>query len=209
MSRYSHMFSGDNTIPTNVNYSRQSNYPPAVDERFSTTVESGTTYQEFIHYVCINSSDRDTTAYPKVNNYRINFEDTFKNVSSIEIVNGTVANQATVQANPYLVVRVDGLNHLNFSNKNINKGFALFYLKPTTGAHVQPELGVLQRNIRTFRTPLASLNSLSISLTSPDGELFEFGEGAGDVTVPYQNSFVFKIVCKEIDRSTMDHRNLF
>lgn len=209
MSRHGMMFSADNYIPTSVNYTRQQNYPPVSDDKLSTAVEPETTYEDHIHYVCINSSDRNVTAYPQVNNYRIDFEDTFKNISSIEIVNGTVANQASVQANPYLVVRVDGLNHLNFSNRNINKGFALFYLKPTTGAHVQPELGVLQRNIRTFRTPLASLNSIDISLTKPDGTLFSFGEGAGDVTVPYQNSFVFKIVCKEINRKSLQHRNLY
>ena len=206
---YRMMFEQDNSIPSSSNFTRQKNFPSSNDARLSTEVEPETTYQEYIHYVCINSSDRDTTGYPQVNNYKIDFEDTFKNVHSIEIVNGTVANQATVLANPYLVVRVDGLNHLNFSNRNINKGFAMFYLKPTTGAHVQPELGALQRNVRVFRTPLASLNSLSISLTTPDGNLFSFGEGAGDTSVAFQNSFVFKIVCKEINRTPMGHRNLF
>lgn len=209
MPGHGYMFTPDNNIPTNTNYSRQQNYPLTRDERLSTTVENATTYEDYVHYVCINSSDRNVTAYPHVNHYRIDFEDTFKNISSIEIVNGTVANQGSVQVNPYLVVRVDGLNHLNFSNKNINKGFALFYLKPTTGAHVQPELGVLQRNVRTFRTPLVSLSSLTISLTTPDGELFSFGEGAGDITVVNQNSFVFKIVCKEINRTSIGHRNLY
>lgn len=151
-------------------------------------------YETEISYVCINSSDRAPSLYPKVNNYRIALQDTFKNVSSIEIVSGSVGNQNSVQTLPYLIIKIDGLDHLTFSNLNINKGFALLYLKPTSGAHVQPELGCLQRNVRHFKTPLSSLSSFQIQLLKPDGTLFDFGESNGDVTVAYSNSFVFKIV---------------
>lgn len=166
-------------------------------------------YEEEIHYVCINSSDRDATKYPKVNNYRIDLQDVFKNIYSIEIVVGSVANQNAVQALPYLVVKFDGMDHLTFSNNNINKGFALLYLKPTTGAHVYPELGCLQRNVRYFKTPMASLASISVQFYKPDGTLFDFGEPNGDLTVAYQNSLVLKIITKEVIREPIQQNMVY
>lgn len=166
-------------------------------------------YEEEIHYVCINSSDRDTSKYPKVNSYRIDLQDTFKNIHSIEIVSGSVANQNSVQSFPYLIIKFDGMDHLTFSNNNINKGFALLYLKPTTGAHVQPELGCLQRNVRIFKTPIASLASITIQYFKPDGTLFDFGEANGDVSVTYQNSLVLKITTKEVLRKPIQQRMVY
>lgn len=190
-------------------YMFPSNYPSPSDVQTSIRQEKNITYSEQIHYLCVNSSDRDTDAYPKVNDYRISFEDTFKNVSSIEIISGSLANKNLIQANPYLIMRTNNHDHLSFSNKNINKGFALLYLKPTTGAHVQPELGCLQRNVRIFKTPLASLNSLNIQLVKPDGNLFSFGENDFDTSVEYQNSFVFKIITKEKSREELNFRGVF
>jgi hypothetical protein len=167
------------------------------------------TYEEEIHYVCINSSDRDTGKYSKVNNYKIDLQDIFKNVHSIEIVAGSVANKNSVQSYPYLIIKLDGLDHLTFSNNNINKGFSLLYLKPTSGAHVQPELGCLQRNVRIFKTPLASLSSVSLQLLKPDGTLFDFGEADGNTAVEFQNSFVLKIITKETTRIPLQQTNVY
>ena len=166
-------------------------------------------YCEEIHYICINSSDRNISKNPKVNDYRIDFQDTFKNIHSIEIVSASVANQNSVQANAYLIIKFDGLDHLTFSNNNINKGFALLYLKPTAGAHVYPELGCLQRNVRYFNTPLASFSHVAIQIYKPDGTLFDFGESNGDVSSTYQNSFVLKITTKEIKRESLQQMNVY
>lgn len=170
-------------------------------KNFKTTIpENKQLYEESIHYLCINSSDRDITKYPKVNDYRIDFQDTFKNISSLEIIAGSVANQNSVLSFPYLIVKFEGMDHLTFSNNNINKGFSLIYLKPTTGAHVQPELGCLQKNTRFFKTPLASFASINIQFFKPDGTLFDFGEPNGDITTAFQNSLVLKITTKDVKR---------
>lgn len=189
--------------------SRTDNYPFNDEEPISLKKEPEIEYDMQIDYLCVNSSDRNTTAYPKVNSYRINFPETFRNVYSIEVISASVANQNTPLDNPYLILKVDGIDHLNFSNLNINKGFAMLYLKPTTGAHVQPELGVLQRNVRYFTTPLASLNSISIEILKPNGQLFDFGESNGDVTVAYSNSFVFKITTGKRSQSVLNNRNVY
>ena len=185
------------------------NYPFKEEPQKSYEQEKNIQYEECIEYLCVNSSDRNTTAYPSVNSYKISFQETFRNIKSIEVVNGSVANQGSPLNNPYLILKVDGLDHLNFSNLNINKGFALLYLKPTSGAHVQPELGVLQRNIRYFDPSLASLNSITIQILKPDGTLFSFGETAGNTAVAYSNSFVFKITTVRKNRSSLNARNLY
>jgi hypothetical protein len=189
--------------------SRVDNYPFKDEEALSLVKEPTIKYDTHIEYLCVNSSDRNTTAYPKVNSYRINFPDIFRNIHSIEVVSCSIANQNTPLANPYLILKVDGIDHLNFSNNNINKGFALLYLKPTTGAHAQAELGVLQRNVRFFETPMASLDSVSIQILKPDGTLFDFGESNGDTTVAYSNSFVFKIVIGRKSRCDLHNRSVY
>jgi hypothetical protein len=182
---------------------RSQNYPFASQV---TVQEKDIEYVEVISYLLINSSDRNVVSYPKVNNYRIDSDENFRNIHSIELVAASVANQGSPLNNPYLILKIDGLDHLHFSNKNVNKGFSTMYLKYTTGPHVQPELGVLQRNILKYKTPLASLSSFTISILKPDGSLFDFGESNGDVTPAYSNSFMLKIIT--LEKSRKDLRNL-
>lgn len=192
--------------PSEINFTRPENYPFKAQ---NTIQEDDIVYTETVSYFHVNSSDRNTTSYPSVNNYRIVSDETFKNIHSIELVAASIANQGSPLNNPYLILKIDGLDHLHFSNKNVNKGFATMYLKSTTGAHVQPELGVLQRNILIFKTPLASLNNVDISIVSPNGTLFAFGEGAGDTTVAFSNSFLLKIITLEKSRKALHNRATF
>lgn len=184
-------------VPLGKVFTRPENFPFKQEIIYN---QGEVDYKEQIHYICINSSDRDITKDLFVNKYRIDLQDNFKNVTSLEIVSGSVANKNSVQNNPYLVLRIEGLNHLTFSNNNINNGFALLYLKPTSGLHVQPELGCLQRNIRVFDTPLANLNSIALEFRKPDGTLFSFGDTSGETANDYQNSLVFKIVTRDRKR---------
>jgi hypothetical protein len=193
-------------MPREVNYTVPENYPFQSQSNVQTPdIE----YVQNVEYLCINSSDRNVTAYPKVNSYRVDADVTFKNIHSIEVVSASVANQGTPLSLPYLILHVDGLDHIHFSNKNTNDGFAVLYLKPTTAAHIQAELGVLQRNVLTFKTPLASLNNITITIRKPDGTLFDFGESNGDVTSTYQNSFLFKIITIEKTRKVLNTRAVY
>lgn len=188
-----------------TNFTKGQNYP--FNEQ--NTKQSEIAYSEVVNYLHINSSDRNTTSYPSVDSYRIDTEERFKNIKSIELVAASVANQGSVLNNPYLILKIDGLNHLNFSNKNVNTGFALMYLKYTTGAHVQPELGVLQRNVLNFRTPLASLSSINLQIVKPDGTLFSFGETSGDISTAYSNSFTLRIITLEKSRAPLNNRAVY
>lgn len=173
------------------------------------TPQSDIEYSQVVSYLHLNSSDRDPVAYPSVSEYRIESEEKFRNISSIELVASSIANQGSPLVNPYMVLRIDGLNHINFSNRNTNSGFAVMYLKQTTGPHVYSELGVLQRNVLNFKTPLASLNSIKLSIVGPDGSLFNFGEPPGDITPAFSNSFMLRVVTLEKSFKSLNKRAVF
>lgn len=187
-----------------TNYTRGQNFP--FNEQ--NTKQSDIVYTEVVNYLHINSSDRNTTSYPSVNSYRIDTE-TFKNIKSIEVIGCSIANQNSVLNNPYLILKIDSLNHLSFSNLNVTSAFAILYLKYTTGAHVQSELGCTQRSILYFKTPLASLANITLSILKPDGTLFSFGETSGDTSVAYSNSFMLKITTIEKSRVDLNNRSVY
>jgi hypothetical protein len=182
---------------TNYPFESQNTIPPQID------------YIETVSYLHINSSDRNVTAYPSVNSYKIDTDDRFKNIKSIELIAGSIPNVNSVLLQPYLILKIDGLNHINFSNKNIVSGFAMMYLQNTSGTFIQPELGVLQRNVLNFKTPLASLSNINLQILKPDGTLFSFGESAGDVSVTYSTSFTLRIVSIEKSRKDLNNRSVF
>jgi hypothetical protein len=189
-----------------VNYTKkQTNYP----FESQNTVPSQIDYIETVSYLHINSSDRNVTAYPSVNSYNIDTEERFKNIKSIELIGCSIANQNTVTNNPYLILKIDGLNHLNFSNLNIASAFAILYIQNTSGAHVQSELGCNQRSILYFKNPLASLSKINLQILKPDGTLFSFGESPGDISVAYSNSFMLKITTLEKSRKDLNNRSVF
>jgi hypothetical protein len=185
--------------------SKTENYPFVSQNTAQDPIE----YIENISYFHLNSCDRNVTAYPSVNNYRIESSELFRNIHSVELIAASVANQGSPLNNPYLILKIDGLDHLHFSNKNVNKGFATMYLKYTTGQFIQPELGVLQRNVLKFKSPLASLGSLTVSILKPDGTLFNFGETPGDITPGFSNSFMLKIITLEKSRRDLNNRATF
>jgi hypothetical protein len=189
-----------------TNYTKKQNYPFVSQN----TVPEKVDYIETVSYLHINSSDRNVTAYPSVNSYKIDtlFKN-IKNIRSIELIAGSIPNVNSVLLQPYLILKIDGLNHITFSNKNINSGFAMMYLQNTSGAFIQPELGVLQRNVLNFKTPLASLSNINLQILKPDGTLFSFGESAGDVSVTYSTSFTLRIISIEKSRKDLNNRVIF
>lgn len=193
-------------IASDINYTRGENYPFSEQNNVQ---DKNIKYDVITSYIHVNSSDRDTSKYPKVNNYRINFDNVLKNVHSIEIVSASLANQGTPLSNPYLILGLDGLNHITFSNNSSKKGFSTLYLPQTTSAHILPDLDLSGGNIYFFKNPLSSLNQFDISIYTPGGTLFNFGEPDADTTVGYSNSFLFKVKTLVKSRNDLNNRAVF
>jgi len=182
------------------------------DKAFSTANEPDLVYTERVDFLHVSSIDRNIDSYPHVNNYRITFEDTFKNVKSVKMIGATIANQNDILDNPSIIVQIDEINHLNFSSNNINKGFAVLPLKGpsrTTDGFIVPEMSCNLNSFVELRTPIAKLNTFTLSITGIDGQDIDFGDPSGSLLKKYQNTFLFRIVTMEKSRAPLHHRNVY
>jgi hypothetical protein len=154
-------------------------------------------------YQQISSNDRDTAIYQEVNHYRINFQSKLKNIVEIELITAIFPNTTNILLEPYLVLEIDELSsNIEFSSNDINKAFAILPLKKpndTTGSFIVPELGQNRQTVMYFRTPLASLDRMTISIKDMNGNLFNFGSDTLTPTKALQNTFLFKITTLDPD----------
>ena len=191
------------------------------NKQLSVVSEPKIEYVEYEHYVNISSNNRDSVNYPLHYDYRINFDHPFKNIKKIELISAILPNQAAASSGGdilnegYLVIDVDEINYIEFPNNvgsNPLKGFSILPLRPptqTTGGFIIPELGCIYNKSKVFKTPLASLDHVTIKIRDCDGNLYDFGVTGGSTAKPYQNHLVFKITVEEARREKLNHRNVY
>ena len=103
------------------NHNYDTVYTNDSNAQYSISQEPDLQYQEKVHYLTISSKDRDVTAYPNVNRYSLKFPNEFKNIQSIELIQGIIPDQNDVQNEPYLLLQVDEIQDVMVSNdKNIS-----------------------------------------------------------------------------------------
>lgn len=167
---------------------------------------------EFSKYLQICSNDRDTDVYPETNNFKLCFE-RIKNVVEIELVSAIFPNQNSVLDEPYLIIEIDELpSNIEFSCQNVKKAFAMLPMKKPnkdTASFIVPELGQNYKTTMKFKTPLASLASLTISIKDLNGNLFNFGSDSAPPTKSLQTTFMFRVSHIEADMSPIQTRALF
>jgi hypothetical protein len=220
MLRYNNTgFTGNPSYTMNENlnkvYSQDYNLPLSVIN------EPSMEYTTHDNYLSISSSNRDVSSYPLHYSYRINLDQPFKNVKKIEMISAILPNQpATVSSGdilnePYLIIDVEEFNYIEFPNNvgsSALKGFSILPLKsPTksTGGFINPELGCIYHKSKVFKESLASLSSITIRIRDHQGNLYDFGQGAGSTNKDYQNHFIFKITTEEVSRKKLNHRSVY
>jgi hypothetical protein len=191
-----------------------SNFPMNPDLPLSIQQEPEIQYEEFEHNIVVASKDRDQAIYPDPQYYRIDLPQVYKNVKSIELTSVIVPSLAAtgnILHQPCLYIQIDEINHLVFSDKNIDKAFAVIPLKApnSTDGFIIPELGCIYNTPNVFKTPLASLANLTIRITDYNGSLFNFGTDTIPPNSRLQNVLVFKIKTLEKKRDILNHRNVF
>lgn len=215
---YRLQYNSGNGIPSPMN----SKLPQTIDNsQLSISSEPSIKYNQYEHYINISSNNRDSSNYPLHYDYRINFDFPYKNIKSIELVSVILPNQTATSSGgnilnePYFIIDVDEINYIEFPNNNGSKalkGFGIIPLKAptqTSGGFINPELGCIYHTSKIYKTPLASLNSLTIKIRDINGNLYDFGQANGSTSKEYQNSFVFKITTEEVSRKNLNHRNVF
>ena len=187
-------------------------YNANFNEQLSVSEEPNIVYEKVNNYLSISSRDRDTTDYPNPNQYTLILKDHFKNIYSIELLQAIIPAKNSVDAEPYLLLKIDELDDVMLGNdRHISDAFAILQMAPptTSGGFIQIDKRIHENTVKYFKVPKASLSRLSVRITDCDGIPFDFG---ADTTVPnksLQNTFVFKIITLEKTRKTLNHRNLY
>lgn len=180
---------------------------PKAPENLSIKKEPNVKYTTYENYIKISSGARDTTSYPLHYDYRILFENPFRNIKSIEMVSCVIPN-SNISTEPLVIFDITELNYIKFHtpNNGVKKVFATFPIsEPSQPGHsfinLKPEGPVLD-----FKTPLASLSSISVKLYNVDYEPLDFGSTAGSTSKTLQHSFLLKITVVESSKNPVQNR---
>lgn len=196
----------DNSSYTNV-------YTPTYNQQLSVQQEKKIEYEEVVKYLTISSKDRDPNTYPSVSRYSINLQTELKNVISIELIQAMIPDKNDVLEEPYLLLKIDELDEVMISNdRNISDAFAILQLAPptTTGGFIMIDKRIHEHTVKYFRTPKASLNKFTVTVTDAYGTPFNFGDDTPNPPIKgLQNTFVFRVVILEKKRNILEHRNVF
>jgi hypothetical protein len=167
-------------------------------------------YSKVEYYLTVSSRDRDTSLYPNGSQFSITLPREFKNVYSIELLQAIIPNQNSVINEPYLILTVDELDDIMYSNnKTIAEGFAMLMLTPPNGNFISIDNRIHENTVLYFGTNnKAKLSKMTIKITDVDGNIFDFG-GSGSSNKLYQSTFVFRIVQMERSTSSLNTRNVF
>lgn len=191
------------TIPKNIS----TNYGLNESSNFQDSSNNVNLYE---HYVCVNSGNRNSTNYPLHYNYRINFNEVYKNVKKIELIKSVIPNQgATVSSGdilnePFLLIDIEEINYIQVpSSGKTLEGFAVIPLaipNKSTGGFINLDLGTSYQTSKVYKEPIASLTSITIKIKDLNGDLYDFGQPSGSTAKQFQNTFVFKITTQEFVR---------
>lgn len=178
------------------------------------------------HYVNIDSRDRDRVIYPSTNKFKVMFEPSdnyngastgykHKNVHSIKLKNITVPNLNNVLDQAYLLLDISEFHNYHTvegTNRSLQKAFTKIHLLETTNAFAKNSLEFSAPSELIFeQSPLASLNSLTITILKPDGTPFVFGTDTSPPTAvneAIQTSMSFEITTLLPDSLIIPRRNV-
>lgn len=148
------------------------------------------------HYFFIDSSNRNVTRFPNVNQFTVDL-DRFKNIISIELVNIVLPlNAGDIYNQGALIIKLEppNLNSLTVSkNSSINySSFVVFPDNPATSNSTTFATIAVGQTIE-FPSKQTINRQFGMSFYKPDGSLYSFGETGGDLTIAKNIKALFKI----------------
>jgi hypothetical protein len=188
------------------------NFSISENSQRSISQENNIEYEKKMHYLSISSKDRDTTAFPNVNRYVINFQKEYKNLHSIELVQAIIPSKNNVISEPYLLLHIDEIDNVIDSNDtNISNSFAFLQIAQpdTNNGFIQMDSRIQEYTVKYYDTPKASLSRMSITIKDDSGNPFDFGEQQMSLDKQDQNTFIFKITTLEKKRKQLNFRSVY
>lgn len=168
-------------------------------------------YEKNIHYLVISSKDRNLEVYPSVSNYKIELPETYYDIKSIDLIQSIIPDKNSVTLEPYLLLKIDEIDDvMNASNTNIAKSFAMLQMTSpvVSGGFINIDKKIHEQVLKIYKTPKASLSTMTISIRDCDGNIFSFGTGGNTLEKNCQNTLVFRIVTIDKDRSKLNTKIL-
>jgi hypothetical protein len=187
-------------------------YSSMFNEQLSITREPSVVYEKVNNYLTISSKQRDVTDYPNPNHYVIGLNDQFKNIHSIELLQAIIPAKNNVDAEPYLLLKIDELEDvMSSSDRHVSDSFAILQMAPpiTTEGFIQIDKRIHENTVKYFKVPKASLSKMTVTITDCNGVPFDFGSDSNPPLKALQNTFVFRIITMEKTRESLNHRNLY
>ena len=153
------------------------------------------TTRERVHYVAIDSRDRDRKIWPNSNEFRISFAPSssavfdnrdlgfinrdFSNVVSVQLVSIIIPRFSVdgdcIDTYPYLLLEIDELGGIyDGTNSSTSNAFCKITFDTVVGKYVHFSPQNYEPFIKEFN-PRISLNRLTIHFKKPNGKLFDFG----------------------------------
>ena len=175
-----------------------------------------------IHYIVIDSKDRNTSINSPPNNYTIQMSPSndkssgyiskgYLNVKSIELIDcilkdtSTFTNASNNGSNfPYILLEIDELGSMfEGTNNELSKSFAILKNYTETNGFFYYNLVGNSSNdsLIKYFYPNKSLSKLTIKFKTPDGSLFNFGDEATSSSSTI-NKLVFRIVVSQKNLTT-------
>lgn len=141
--------------------------------------------------VCIDSRSRNMDLYPNAFDYTAEFQKTFKNIVSIELV---AAIYDGVSTDRYVNLMIDEMDSDIVSNTNVSNGsFTQLPLTLTINQYTSDQY----KSIKTFDHPLAKLSKLTIRFM-----------GINALPYPISEHYLrFELVCCKYE-STIESNNM-
>lgn len=212
-NRYSKQGFLESNIRKYDNNSYENAYNKSYNQPLSIQQEKNIEYEEVTKYITISSKDRDFETYSSVSRYSINFQTELKNIISIELIQAIIPDKNDVIKEPYLLLKIEELEDVMISNdRNVSDAFAILQLAQptTTGGFIMVDKRIHENTVKYFRTPKASLNKMTVTVTDAYGTPFNFGSDTPNPPVKnLQNTFVFKVVVLEKKMNVLEHRNVY
>lgn len=218
--------------PQNMVRTFQEAHSAAANAPLSVLQEPKIQYKEKIHFLAIDSGDRDRSKYPSPSSYTVHLEASsnqtgavglggYRNVKCIELVDAVIPDKAATGSifdEPYLFLNIGGVDGLdrvyNGTNRYITNSFAIMNLDSavSSGKFININLDIVSKTPRIFGGRLGKIDKMTIEITDKDGDAFDFGTDASPPTAPtkgLQNTFVFKITTLEKSIDELNARGVY
>lgn len=156
--------------------------------------ETATQYTEEKNFVLVRSNDRDLNLYPNPAQFQITLQREFRNIKSIRVVQGTIANTSDTRLYPYLLLDIPELNFINVQGLGTDVTAMISLLPNMNNAFLNFDSTPLSRITTEFKAVKDRINRLNVTLRSPDGTVLDW---ANETTQPIdptmQVSFLLEI----------------